>query len=179
MPDDEKKRARRAKQGLTEEQLQEIREVFEQFDSDGGGSIDVDELRMAMKSLGQNLTKAEAEALMLELDTGGDGSIEFSEFVEFIKPKILGQDFQEEVKGQFAEFASVPQTDTSGNAQKNKFDEDEMAYITKDGLRKIAQEIGERCNDEELDEIIEYCSKGDDKIDRESFMTLCKTMRLF
>lgn len=111
-------------------QLQEIREVFEQFDSDGGGSIDVDELRMAMKSLGQNLTKAEAEALMLELDTGGDGSIEFSEFVEFIKPKILGQDFQEEVKGQFAEFASVPQTDTSGNAQKNKFDEDEMAYIT-------------------------------------------------
>jgi hypothetical protein len=95
-------------------QLQEIREVFEQFDTDGGGSIDVDELRMAMKSLGQKMTKAEAEALMLELDTGGDGSI----------------DFEEEVKGQFAEFASVPTTDDSGRPQRNKFDDVEMAYIT-------------------------------------------------
>jgi len=111
-------------------QLHEIREVFEQFDSDGGGSIDVDELRMAMRSLGQKMTKAEAEALMLELDTGGDGEIEFSEFVEFIKPRILSQDFEEEVKGQFAEFASVPTTDDSGRPQRNKFDDVEMAYIT-------------------------------------------------
>jgi len=111
-------------------QLQEVREVFDQFDSDGGGTIDVDELRMAMRSLGQNLTKAEAEALMLELDTGGDGSIEFAEFVDFIKPKILAQDFEEEVKGQFAEFATVAQTDMAGNAQVNRFDENEMAYIT-------------------------------------------------
>ena len=72
--------------------MQEIREVFDQFDSDGGGSIEVDELRMALKSLGQDLTKAEAEALMLELDSSGDGSIDFAEFVAFIKPKILGQD---------------------------------------------------------------------------------------
>ena len=28
---------------------------------------------------------------MLELDSGGDGTIEFAEFVEFIKPKILSQ----------------------------------------------------------------------------------------
>ena len=107
-------------------QLQEIREVFEQFDSDGGGSIDVDELRMAMRSLGQNLTKAEAEALMLELDTGGDGTIEFSEFVEFIKPKILNQDFEEEVKGQFSEFAAG----SGGDGQRNRFDEEEAQFIT-------------------------------------------------
>ena len=45
-------------------QLHEIREVFEQFDSDGGGSIDVDELRMAMRSLGQKMTKEEAQAYL-------------------------------------------------------------------------------------------------------------------
>ena len=104
--------------------------MFEQFDSDGGGSIDVNELRMAMKSLGQSLTKAEAEALMLELDTSGDNSIEFAEFVEFIKPKILNQDFEDEVKGQFAEFASTPETDEAGNPMLNRFGEPEMAYIT-------------------------------------------------
>jgi hypothetical protein len=35
-----------------------------QFDSDGGGSIDVDELRMAMRSLGQKMTKEEAQAYL-------------------------------------------------------------------------------------------------------------------
>ena len=111
-------------------QLQEVREVFDQFDSDGGGSIDSNELRLAMKSLGQSLTKAEAEALMLELDTSGDNSIEFAEFVEFIKPKILNQDFEDEVKNQFAEFASTPELDEAGNPVLNKFGEQEMAFIT-------------------------------------------------
>lgn len=160
-------------------QLQEIREVFEQFDSDGGGSIDVDELRWAMKSLGQNLTRAESEALMLELDTGGDGKIEFSEFVDFIKPKILNQDFEEEVKKLFGEFATVPALDEDGNPVINRYEQQEMAFITKDGLRKIANEIGERCNDEELDEIIEYCSEGDVQIDKEMYLRVCKAMRLF
>ena len=49
----------------------------------------------------------------------------------------------------------------------------------KDGLRKIANEIGEKCNEEELDEIIEYCSDGDVKIDKETYLRICKTMRLF
>jgi hypothetical protein len=49
----------------------------------------------------------------------------------------------------------------------------------KDGLRKIANEIGERCNDEELDEIIEYCSEGDVQIDKEMYLRVCKAMRLF
>jgi Ca2+-binding EF-hand superfamily protein len=49
----------------------------------------------------------------------------------------------------------------------------------KEGLRKIAKETGEKCSDEELDEIIEYCSEGDDKIDRETFLKICKNMRLF
>lgn len=49
----------------------------------------------------------------------------------------------------------------------------------KDGLRKIAKAIGEQCNDEELDEIIEFCSEGDEKIDKETFLRVCKHMRLF
>ena len=42
----------------------------------------------------------------------------------------------------------------------------------KDGLRKIANEIGEKCNEEELDEIIEYCSDGDlaDKLKERSIV---------
>ncbi len=38
--------------GLTEEEIEEIREAFNLFDADGSGSIDPKELKAAMQSLG-------------------------------------------------------------------------------------------------------------------------------
>ena len=37
------------RQGLTEEQKQEIREAFDLFDTDGSGTIDAKELKVAMR----------------------------------------------------------------------------------------------------------------------------------
>ena len=38
--------------GLSEDEILEIKEAFDLFDSDGGGSIDPKELKAAMTSLG-------------------------------------------------------------------------------------------------------------------------------
>jgi centrin-1 len=38
--------------GLTEDEIEEIKEAFDLFDTDGSGSIDPKELRAAMQSLG-------------------------------------------------------------------------------------------------------------------------------
>ena len=38
--------------GLTEDEVEEIKEAFDLFDTDGSGSIDPKELRAAMSSLG-------------------------------------------------------------------------------------------------------------------------------
>jgi Ca2+-binding EF-hand superfamily protein len=38
--------------GLTEDEIEEIREAFNLFDTDGSGKIDPKELRAAMQSLG-------------------------------------------------------------------------------------------------------------------------------
>lgn len=44
------KRAEKGKRtGLTEEQRQEIREAFDLFDTDGSGTIDAKELKVAMR----------------------------------------------------------------------------------------------------------------------------------
>ena len=40
--------------GLTEEQKQEIREAFDLFDTDGSGTIDAKELKVAMRALGKH-----------------------------------------------------------------------------------------------------------------------------
>ena len=54
---------------LTETQIEEFREAFNSFDSDGGGSIDTGELEAVLKSLGQEATKAELDALIKIADT--------------------------------------------------------------------------------------------------------------
>ena len=46
--------------GLTEEQKQEIREAFDLFDTDGSGTIDAKELKVAMRALGFEPKKEEA-----------------------------------------------------------------------------------------------------------------------
>ena len=39
--------------GLTEDEIEEIREAFNLFDTDGSGTIDPKELKAAMESLGK------------------------------------------------------------------------------------------------------------------------------
>mmetsp|Transcript_19811 Transcript_19811/g.42679 ORF Transcript_19811/g.42679 Transcript_19811/m.42679 type:complete len:148 (+) Transcript_19811:130-573(+) len=49
----------------------ELRDAFKVFDTDGSGSISRDELKRLMTQLGQNLSEAELDAMMDEVDTDG------------------------------------------------------------------------------------------------------------
>ena len=48
-----------------------------------------------------------------------------------------------------------------------------------DGLRAVSEKVGEMASDEELAEIIEYVTDGDDRIDEQTFLKVCKAMKLF
>ena len=54
--------------------------MFQQFDRDGDGTIDIDELSTVMLSLGQELNDRELQKMMNEMDLDGTGSVEFEEF---------------------------------------------------------------------------------------------------
>ena len=58
---------------LSEEQKQEIREAFDLFDADGSGTIDVKELKVAMRALGFEPKKEEIKKLVSEYDKDGSG----------------------------------------------------------------------------------------------------------
>merc|ERR1712232_662597 len=49
---------------LTEEQKQEIKEAFDLFDTDGSGSIDSKELKVAMRALGFEQKKEEIQKMI-------------------------------------------------------------------------------------------------------------------
>merc|ERR1712022_81820 len=72
-----------AKHGLTQDQVEEIKEAFDLFDTDGSGSIDVNELKVAMKALG--------------MDADGDGTIDFDEFLAMMTARKQGEDTREDL----------------------------------------------------------------------------------
>ena len=133
---------RKVRTELTEEQMQEIREVFETFDSDGSGVSATrqvlllscsppspghrrqrDEIRYEHShARGQELARrrvtslaplgailmhlhVQIEQIMDKLDSSGNKEIEFSEFLAFMRPKILEQDNSKMIEEQFENYA--------------------------------------------------------------------------
>ncbi len=60
----------------------ELRVVFRQFDQDGSGYIQANELENIMNKLGRHFNKSQIDAIVNSLDTSGDGKISFNEFVQ-------------------------------------------------------------------------------------------------
>jgi len=72
---------------LSEEQIQEIKDAFNLFDTDGSGSIDAKELHVAMTALGFEPKKEEILLMITEIDKDGSGTIEFEEFLSMMTEK--------------------------------------------------------------------------------------------
>merc|ERR1712038_2065192 len=123
----------KAKTELTDEQKEEIREAFDLFDTDGSGTIDAKELKVAMRALGFEPKKEEIKKMIADIDKDGSGTIDFNEFLEMMTTKMSEKDSREEILKAF-----------------RLFDDDETGFITLKNLRRVAKEIGENMTDEEL-----------------------------
>ena len=74
---------------LTSAQLQEIKEVFNLFDTDGSGSMDPSEMRIVMRALGFNPTKEEVWDLASEFASEEDPALSFEEFMYIMAAKMV------------------------------------------------------------------------------------------
>ncbi|GAB7340226.1 hypothetical protein MBLNU457_6691t1 [Dothideomycetes sp. NU457] len=165
---------------LTEEQREEINEAFGLFDLDKDNHIDYHELKVALKALGFDLPKAEILSL---LQTHGipASSIQnpskaaqpagqkptFSgpsrlllshmSFLTIAARMIANRDPRDEILRAFALF------DTEGKGSINLAD-----------LRRVARELGEGLQEEELVAMIEeFDMDGDGMISQEDFVGIC------
>ena len=62
----------------------EIKLMFKAFDKNGDGSISPEELKFALKNLGQELTAEDIKELMIQVDKNRDGKIDINEFTNLI-----------------------------------------------------------------------------------------------
>lgn len=70
-------------QELSAEQLAELRQTFEQVDSDGDGKIGEREFVALLQSVDEELSRDECLLAFQASDTDGDGAIGFEEFLEW------------------------------------------------------------------------------------------------
>jgi len=150
-------------QGLTEEQKQEIREAFDLFDTDGSGTIDAKELKVAMRALGFEPKKEEIKKMISDIDKDGSGTIDFEEFLKMMTEKMGERDSKEEIQKAF-----------------RLFDDDETGKISFKNLKRVAKELGENMTDEELQEMIDEADRdGDGEVNEEEFFRIMRKTSLF
>ena len=150
------KAVRKGRTELTEEQKQEIKEAFDLFDTDGSGSIDAKELKVAMRALGFEPRKEEVRKMIADIDRDGSGTIDFPEFLSLMARKMKDTDTEEELVEAF-----------------KVFDRDGNGLISAAELRHVMTNLGEKLTDEEVDEMIREADvDGDGHINYEEFVRM-------
>merc|ERR1712132_9540 len=130
---------------LTEEQLDEIRKAFSLFDSDASGMIDIRELKAAMRALGFEIKNEELKKMVTDVDNDGNGTIEFGEFLGMMTAKMGEKDSREDIEKVF-----------------KLFDNDSSNKISFRNLARVAEELGESIDDEELQDMINQADRDGD-----------------
>ncbi|KAJ8085191.1 Calcium-binding component of the spindle pole body (SPB) half-bridge [Marasmius tenuissimus] len=150
------KRRTHTRPDLTEDQKQEIKEAFELFDTDKDGKIDYHELKVAMRALGFDLKKAEVLKLLRDNDKSGQGFMNFEDFAIAMSERILARDPNEEIRRAF-----------------HLFDDDNTGKISLKNLRRVAKEIGDRLEEDELQAMIdEFDLDQDGEINEQEFFAI-------
>jgi Ca2+-binding EF-hand superfamily protein len=73
---------------LSAKQLDDARLAFDKADEDHSGSIDIGELRKALRNQGHSPTDEDLLAMICEVDEDGSGQIEFDEFLYMMQLQV-------------------------------------------------------------------------------------------
>jgi len=143
----------RGKQGLDEEQVEELREAFSLFDTEHSGAIDARELKAALRALGFEVKKEDVRKMLSDIGKDPSEPIEFNDFCEMMRGRMPDKNCKAEIDKVFA-----------------LFDEDDSGKISFRNLKRIAQELGESLTDEEMQEMIDEADRdGDGLINADEF----------
>ena len=73
--------------------IQCLFQIFETADEDGGGGLDMEEFRNAMRTqLGTRITDAELDRIFMKVDTNCDGTVDWDEYLTYMLLECRGQD---------------------------------------------------------------------------------------
>ena len=144
---------------LTDEQKNEIKEAFSEFEEEG---ITPDELKSAMKTLGFDSNNNEVSKILDKIDNK-KGPLKFDDFMDVMVEKEDEKESEGELRKAFKILC-----------------EEGMDKITIKSLSKICVDLGEKIGEEELQEMINEADKDqDDEIGEEDFIKIMKKIGMY
>ncbi|GHP10857.1 SH3 domain-containing YSC84-like protein 1 [Pycnococcus provasolii] len=141
--------------GLDGDEIAACREAFAKFDKDGSGTIDTNELKATLQSMGQNPTEEELFQMISQVDDDASGEIEFAEFLKVIENQKAAQAAADDDSDTVEAFVAL-----GGNP-------DRSGEISTDKLRAVIQEFQLTIDIEKL--IADTDKDGSGQIDYEEF----------
>lgn len=146
---------------LADDEIDELRDAFNEFDKDKDGLISCKDLGNLMRTMGYMPTEMELIELSQNINMNLGGRVDFDDFVELMAPKLLaetsGMIGMKELKEAFKEF------DMDGDGE-----------ITTEELRSAMMKLmGEHMSRREIDAIVkEADDNGDGTVDFEEFVRM-------
>ncbi|KAI7797061.1 calcium-binding protein 5a [Triplophysa rosa] len=146
---------------LADDEIEELREAFNEFDKDKDGLISCKDLGNLMRTMGYMPTEMELIELGQNINMNLGGRVDFEDFVELMAPKLL------------AETAGMIGVKELRDAFK-EFDMDGDGEITTEELRSaMSKLLGEHMNQREIDAVVrEADNNGDGTVDFEEFVRM-------
>ncbi|XP_022736636.1 probable calcium-binding protein CML15 [Durio zibethinus] len=134
---------------LGEDQLDQMKEIFARFDMDSDGSLTILELAALLRSIGLKPSGDQIHVLLANMDSNGNGTVEFDELANAILP-----DMNEEILVNQDVLMEVFQL----------FDRDGNGYITAAELAGCTAKMGQPLTYRELTEMIKEADADGDGV---------------
>ena len=132
---------------LSDFQIEEFRDAFRVFDSDGSGNIDKQELKRLMASVGQIPDDDELNEMVRIADADGSGEVDFYEFVALMAHKMADPSNTDAVSAAFQLF------DNDGDGKLNATE-----------LRNIMMNVGEPATWEDINALLTQVDVNSDGV---------------
>lgn len=141
---------------LTEDEQNVFSWAFGILNDEKDGNITNKELAAFMRCIGKTATESQLNSMINEVDTDGNGFIDFNEFITALTRKLTGELDDDEVRDAF-----------------RVYDKDNTGFITADQLRLVFFDVDQVVPEEEIEEIIRNADQdGDGRLSYEEFVQM-------
>ena len=144
-----------AQGGLTEEEIEKIKDAFDAVDSRGRGKFDPREFKENMESTGLHEKEPLIYSIIEELDTeeAEKNGVTFDQLIEAINNKLGNKTTREGAKKIFDLFVDEKGSNT----------------LTMHAFKKAANQFGQRMTNEQIKELFEKSSKNGNELTFDEF----------
>lgn len=142
--------------GLSYDEIIEIKEAFDMFDVKNTGTINPNDLKKAMESQGFVTRNSTIFRMVCNMQVSGVEKVNFEEFFTLMTSEDFSDSSKEEIQKLFA-----------------LFDVDGTGFIDLRNLKKIARELGESLDEQDIMELITKSDlDGDGRVSFEDFYNI-------